>query len=143
MSTLQQFFKRNKIEKPNVFYAATKSLCDEDGQPLKWEIQRLTTKEDEKLRDSCTTEIQIPGKPGMYRNKLDGNAYSAKVIAASVVFPDLFNAELQDEYGVKTPEDLIKEMVDDSGEYMAFMAFVQKFNGFNITLQEDIDTAKN
>jgi len=143
VSTLQQFFKKNKKQKENAFFSATKSLCDENGAPLLWEIKGLTTKEDEKLRDLCTDEVPIPGKPGMFRHRLRTSEYTAKVIASSIVFPDLYNAELQDTYGVKTPEDLIQEMVNDSGEYMALMAFIQKFNGFNITLQEDIDTSKN
>ena len=38
------------------------------------------------------------------------------MVAASVVYPDLDNAELQDSYGVKRPEELLLEMVDDPGE---------------------------
>ena len=143
MSSMSMFFKQNKIAKENTFFPATKSLCDENGKPLEWEIKPLSTKEDEKIRDACTLEVPIPGKPNMYRNRVDTSKYIARLISASVVFPDLYNAELQDDYGVSTPEDLIKEMVDDPGEYTAFMAFIQKFNNFNITLQDDIDEAKN
>jgi len=140
---MSKFFKQNKAIRENKFFPATKSLLDDDGKPLTWEIKPLTTKEDEVIRDSCTMEIQIPGKPGMYRNKLNTNAYIGKLIVASVVEPDLYNAELQDSYNVNTPEDLVKEIVDDPGEYTAFMAFIQNFNGFNVTLQEEIDEVKN
>lgn len=143
MSSMSKFFKQNKAIRENTFFPATKSLLDDDGKPLTWEIKPLTTKEDEVIRDSCTMEIQIPGKPGMYRNKLNTNAYIGKLIVASVVEPDLYNAELQDSYNVNTPEDLVKEIVDDPGEYTAFMAFIQNFNGFNVTLQEEIDEVKN
>ena len=143
MSSMSLFFKQNKIAKENTFYPATKSLCDENGKPLEWEIRPLSTKEDEKIRDACTLEIPIPGKPNMYRSKVDTSKYIARLISASVVFPDLYNAELQDDYGVSTPEDLIKELVDDPGEYTAFMVFIQKFNNFNIMLQDDVDEAKN
>ena len=33
------------------------------------------------------------------------------LLAASVVYPDLNDAELQDSYGVKTPEALINKML--------------------------------
>ena len=42
-----------------------------------------------------------------------------------------------------TPEDLLKEMIDDPGEYQAFAGFVQEFNGFNTTLDEKVEEAKN
>jgi len=143
MSTMSSFMKKNKITRENAFYPATKSLCDENGEPLKWELKPLSTKEDERIRDSCTKEVPIPGKPNMYRHKVDATAYIAKLLAASVVYPDLFDAELQDSYGVKTPEDLLKEMVDDPGEYTEFTSYVQEFNGFNVSMQEQVEEAKN
>ena len=61
-------------------------------------------------------------------------------------FPDMsevYDKDLQDSYGVMTPEDLLKEMVDDPGEYNAFAAVVQNFNGFNTTLEDKVEEAKN
>ena len=143
MSNVARFMKSNKTVKENTLFAATKSLCSDDGNPLEWEIQPITTKQDEKIRDECTMEIPVKGKPNLYRNKVDATKYIGKLLTASVVYPDLFDAELQDSYGVKTPEDLLKEMIDDPGEYTEFTAFVQKFNGFNVSLDEKIDDAKN
>ena len=143
MGNLSLFLKGNKVAKKNGFYPATKSLRDENGNPLKWEIKALTTKETEKIREECTVEVQVTGKPGMFRPKVNGKEYVSKLIAASVVFPDLLNAELQDSYGVKTPEDLVLEMVDDPNEYNDFAKFVQEFNGLDESLQDKIDTAKN
>ena len=34
-----------------------------------------------------------------------------KMAVAATVYPDLNNAELQDSYGVKTPEQLLKKML--------------------------------
>ena len=64
-------------------------------------------------------------------------------MAASVVEPDLYNAELQDTYGVNTAEELITEMIDNPGEYNDFAAFIQKFNGFTETMDEKVEEAKN
>ena len=143
MSNLSLFFKINKKVKDNVFFPATKSLLSEDGTPLLWEIKPISTKEDEAIRDSCTKEIPIPGRPNMYRNRIDTSAYISKLLAACVVFPDLYNSELQDSYGVKTPEELLKEMIDNSGEYTEFTRYVQEFNGFNLSMNDQADEAKN
>ena len=69
--------------------------------------------------------------------------YIAKMIATSVVEPNLNNKDLQDSYGVMTPEELIKEMIDNPGEYNNFARFIQEYNGFDETLNEKVEKAKN
>lgn len=143
MSNLSRFLKENKKVKENTKYAATKSLTDEKGNPLEWEIRPLTTKANDELRDDCTYDVPIKGKPNQYRQKLDTSKYLAKMICASVVEPNLNDKDLQNSYGVMTPEDLIREMIDDPGEYNSFAEFIQNFNGFAETLDEKVEEAKN
>ena len=143
MSGIALFLKKNKIQKKNAKYAATKSLCDENGNPLEWEIRAISTIENEKLRESCTVEVQVPGKPNLFRPKILSGKYVAAMLAASVVYPDLQNKELQDSYGAMTPEELIQLMVDDPVEYNDFAEFVQNFSGLDSTMQDKIDEAKN
>ncbi len=143
MSKFAKFMKANKAEKQNEIHPVTKSLCDENGKPLDWEFKHITSKENEALRESCTTEVPVTGKPGLFRAKMNSGAYIRKMIVASVVTPDLYDAELQDSYGVKTPEDLLMEMVDDPGEYNDLAAYVQKFQGFNVSFEEKVEEAKN
>ena len=143
MSDLSLFLKKNKKQKPNTTYAPTKSMLDEEGNPLVWTIKPLTTKENEKIRESCMYEVPVKGRKNVFRPKLNVEQYIVKIIVASVVEPNLYNAELQDSYGVTTPEDLVKEMVDDPGEYNDFAAFIQEFNGFGTDLDDEIEQAKN
>lgn len=143
MSKFAKFMKANKAVKENGFYPATKSLCDEKGNPLEWEFKHISSKENEELREGCTIDIPVTGKPNMYRPKLKSSLYIQRMIATSVVMPDLFDSELQDSYGVKTPEDLLLAMVDDPGEYNDLAAFVQKFQGFNVSFEDKVDEGKN
>ena len=143
MSKFSRFMKSNKIEKKNGFYAPTRSLCDEKGNPLEWEFKHITSKENDDLKDDCTIEVPITGKPNLFRPKLLSNTYVRKMIAASVVMPDLYDKELQDSYGVTTPEELLLAMVDDPGEYNDLAAFVQKFQGFNVSFEDKVEEAKN
>lgn len=143
MSNFSQFMKGNKIKKENTTFPATKSLLDENGNPLEWTIKPLTTKDNENIRDNCMIEVPVVGKPNVFRPKLDTSKYMCKIICASVVEPNLYDKELQDSYGVMTPEDLVKEMIDDPGEYQTFAAFIQDFNGFNTTLSDKVEEAKN
>lgn len=143
MSKFSKFMKSNKIEKKNEMYAPTKSLCDENGKPLEWEFRHITSKENETLRDECMIEVPVTGKPNMFRPKLQTGKYVKKMIVASVVVPDLLDAELQDSYGVKTPEELLLAMVDDPGEYSDLAAFVQRFQGFDVSFNDKVEEAKN
>ena len=143
MSKFAKFMKSNKAVKENGFYPATKSLCDEKGKPIEWEFKHISSKENEEIRENCTIDIPVTGKPNMYRPKLKSSLYIQRMIAASVVVPDLFDSELQDSYGVKTPEDLLMAMVDDPGEYNDLAAFVQKFQGFNVSFDVKVNDAKN
>ncbi len=143
MSKFSMFMKANKKVKENEGYAATKSLCDAGGKPLIWEFRHISSKENNDIRESCTGEEPIPGRGGMYRSKLKTGQYIQKMIAASVVYPDLYDAELQDSYGAKTPEELLYALVDDPGEYNELAAFVQRFQGFDTSFEERVEQAKN
>ena len=142
MSNFSKFMKANKIQKQNAFHPVTKSLVDENGEPLLWEIRPLTTKENEAIRESCTVDVPVKGKPNQYRPKVDMNKYQTKMMCAAIVNPDLNNADLQNSYGVMSAEELIKEMVDNPAEYTDLMIFIQQLSGFK-TLQEEVDEAKN
>ena len=143
MSDLSRFLKANKIKRENTTFAATKSLVDAKRNPLPWTIKPLTTKENDAIRDECMIEVPVKGKPNMFRPKLDTSKYIGKMICACVVEPNLYDKDLQDSYGVMSPDDLLKEMIDDPGEYQEFATFVQNFNGFNTTLEDKVEEAKN
>lgn len=143
MSNFSRFMKKNKITKENKTYAATKSLVDENGNPLLWTIRPLTTKENDAIRDECMIEVPVTGKPNVFRGKLLTSKYIAKMLCACIVEPNLYDKELQDSYGVMTPDELLKEMIDDPGEYNDLVTFVQSFNGFDTTMDEKVEEAKN
>ncbi len=143
MSKFSRFMRANKITKPNAKYAPTTTLQDENGNPLEWEFKQISSKENEELRDSCTVEVPVTGKPNIYRPRVKTAEYLAKMIVASTVYPDLYDKELQDSYGVMTPEELLYAMVDNAGEYQEFAAWMQKFQGFAKGLDDKVDEAKN
>ena len=143
MSKFSVFMKANKKVNENEKYAPTESMVDENGKPLEWEFKHISSKENDNLRDANTKDIPITGKPNIYRQKLDASKYLAQMITAATVYPDLYDAQLQDSYGVKTPEDLLYAMVDDPGEYQELCNWMQKFQGFTKTLEDKVEEAKN
>lgn len=143
MSKFAKFMRQNKVAKKNEFYAPTTSLLDEDGKPLLWEFRHITSKENEQIRNSCTDEVQVTGKPNLYRPRTNASKYLAQMIVSSTVMPDLYDSELQDSYDVKTPEDLLYALVDDSGEYQELVNWMQTFQGFSKSFEDKVEEAKN
>lgn len=143
MSKFSAFMKENKKVKENEKFAPTASLIGEDGTPIRWEFRHITSKENEALRDANTIEVQVTGKPNLFRPKLNTSKYLMDMIVKATVFPDLYDKELQDSYGVMTPNDLVYAMVDDAGEMQDFQLWMQKFQGFTKTLDEKVEEAKN
>lgn len=142
MSQFSQFMRGNKILKENQKFAVTKSLVDERGEPLVWEIRPVTTKENDLIREECITDVAVLGKGSGFRQKLNTGKYMGKLIASSVVYPNLNDKGLQDSYGVMCSDELLKAMVDDPGEYGVFAAFVQRLNGFT-SIDQEVEQAKN
>lgn len=143
MSTFAQFMKENKKKKESTTYAATRSIVDKNGDPVLWTLRPISSRENAGIREDCMEEVQVLGKPNAYRQKMNTAKYISKMLVASCVSPDLYDQELQDSYGVMSPEDLLFALVDDPGEYDAFTAFVQDFNGFTKSFEEKVDEAKN
>lgn len=138
MSNFEQFMKRNKVKVENVKYPVTASLQDENGKPLLWELRAVPTKERHALTDECTYVKQTENGEV---TELDNNLLMRKVAAAAIVYPNLRDKELQDSYGVMTPEDLIVEMVDCAEEFTALMVMVNKYG--KVDIKEEINEAKN
>jgi len=141
--SMDRFFKQNKIPAANAFIAATDSLLDEDGKPLLWEVRPLTTKEAEALRKEYLKDVPIPGRSGTYRQRIDTFLLTNAMLVKAVIHPDLNDAALQDSYGVKTPGELLREMLSAPGEYDHLVEFVQKISKMDITIEEEVDDAKN
>lgn len=139
MSNFSAFMKQNKIERANTKYKATKSLCDENGVPLDWEIKPLDSQLVSTIRGKCTKLKQVGNQ---VITEVDQQKFEVTLIAASVVYPNLEDAELQNSYGVYTPTDLIYAMVDNPNEFGNFLTFIQEFNNFE-TIDEKVEQAKN
>lgn len=146
--TLSGFLAENAVQIENITYVVSNRFLsdetDEHGKrkPIEWEIKTITGTEDEALRKACSKRVPMPGKKNQYQKETDYDMYLGKLAVACVVFPNLNDKELQDSYKVLGAETLLKTMLTP-GEYANLVTKVQEACGFDTTLQEDVDTAKN
>jgi hypothetical protein len=140
MGSLQAFFAQNVKLDIVEEVIVSERFKDENGNPIPWKIRAITEGENEQIRRAAT---HVTKEKGGRRNiEIQPDVYLAKVAAASVVFPDLKNADLQKSYGVMGAEDLLKKMLL-AGEYAALVQKVQEVNGFDRDINELMDEVKN
>ena len=141
MSTLSAFFAQNALKIENVKYVASKRFLDEKKKPIEWEIKSISSQEDEQLRKECTKRVQN-GKRGQFTLETDYNLYLGKLASKCTVYPNLNDVELQNSYGVMGADNLLKTMLT-AGEYAEYLSKIQEINGFDISIDEMVDEAKN
>ena len=142
MGDLSYFLSQNAVKTENVKHVASKRFLDEKKKPIEWEIQSITSKEDEALRKDCTKRVPVTGKRGQYTQETDYNQYLGKLAATCTVFPNLNDQVLQDSYHVMGADALLKAMLT-AGEYAGYLEKVQQVNGFDAVLDELEEEAKN
>ena len=140
--SLEMFFKQNAMEKENKKILVSTRFTDDEGKPAKFEIKAITATEDQTLREACTSLKEIPGKKGQFAPMLNAGKYMSMLCAACVVYPELDNAALQDSYGVKTPADLLGEMLLPA-EKTDLTVCAQNLCGYELSMNAEIETAKN
>jgi len=109
----------------------------ENGKPVEWEIRPVTEKENNLLMKKCTKR---DGKTGV--EQFDRTRHAHELAAASVVSPDLTNAELQKHYGVLGAVELLNAMLY-VGEFATLMSAIDELSGLDKDINEDIEDVKN
>lgn len=108
-------------------------VSDRFSEPIT--IKLLSPKELSRCQEKAVT----------IRNKqphFDSNVYSMELIKASIIEPDLKNAELQDSYGVMSEEELLNEMFTGA-EFVKITTIVNEFNSLDESINDKIKEAKN
>lgn len=135
------FMAENAIKTVNQEYVASKRFVGADGKPIPWELRVVTNKEIEEIT-KASKKKEFIAKTRDYKVITDTERFNCSLVCASVVYPDLNNAELQDSYGACGAEDLVKVMLTP-GEYTDLVSAVSEVCGFQTDMSEKIKAAKN
>lgn len=130
----------NPVKEENVKYAVSNRFVDDEGNPVEWELKSIPSKLDEELRKTCTERIVL--NKNKQTKELNVIKYMGMLVVASVVEPNLNSKELQDAYGVMGAEELLKAMLKP-GELIDLQQKVSEINGFDVTMDDLVNKAKN
>ena len=141
MSDFSVFMAGNVAKAETIKYVASNRFASKD-KPVEWELKAIDSDTDEAIRKECTKKVPVAGKRGQYTQETDTDKYIAKMCAACTVYPNLNDAELQDSYGVKSADALLRKMLLP-GEYTEYKAKVMEVNGYDMSMEELVEEAKN
>lgn len=142
MGELSCFLAQNAVKVDNVKCVVSNRFIGANKKPMEWEVQAIASAEDEALRKECTKKVPVVGKKGQYTQETDYNQYLGKLAAKCTVFPNLNDKELQDSYHVMGADLLLKAMLT-AGEYAGYLERIQQINGFDATMEDLEEEAKN
>jgi hypothetical protein len=132
MSSLKAFLNPVQVDNQEVVVS---NRFMEDGKVIPFIIRPITQKENEQLIKKYTRKDK-KGSETFNRTE-----YVQALTASAVVFPNLFDAKLQDKYGLGETETLKNMLL--VGEYATLAQAVQSLSGLDTDVNEDIEEAKN
>lgn len=139
---MKSFFKESAIPVENVKYPASERFRDAEGKPLEWELRPLTSEEFEAILDRAKKKVPSPDNPRNLMVVTDNAKVRDEMLKASVVYPNLKSAELQDSWGAVGEIATLRAMLLP-GEVNDLANVIQQISGFEVGMDEKIKTAKN
>lgn len=108
---------------------------------IDWQFRATTPDMAKNLRKECGRKEEV--RKGYFQKFTDYDEYMEKLVIACTVYPDLKDAQLQDNYGVRSEAALLKRILPIDGELSEVKEFVNKINGFDAQVEEKQAEAKN
>lgn len=138
---MRAFYRDAVEENKSVFFPASKRIKDEEGNPVMWELRVLGYDEIKAITKRNTKNV--PNKvTGAAEKRTNTEEAAMEMTLASIVFPDLNDADLQDSWGVVGAEALLKAMLTP-GEIVDLENAVQSAAGYSTEMDEKITAVKN
>ena len=128
----------NPIKVENELVEVSDRFIGEDGNPVKWEIRAIGSKENDQLMRKHTKRDKKTKQ-----EIFDRTSYINDLVASAVVYPDLKNSELQQAYGVLGEVELLQKMLSVMGEFMRLSESVQKLSGLDVEDEDQVEAIKN
>ena len=131
--SIQDFIQKNEEEQAEVKF---------DRFPVPFILRELKISENERLRKQATKKRRNP-KSGQVEETIDQSLAGELMLAASIVQPDLDNKELQTAYGTLGDSlGTLKTMLKMS-EVNTLANKFNEINGFDTSVDDDVEAVKN
>jgi len=136
MTALTDFLLANPVNTIEEEVVVSKRLKDADGNLLKFKIKPMLNEEYLEYQNQCT----VPKKGG--KIEFNTKKFNQLLILNHTVEPNFRNAELIEQAGVRTPEQLLNKVLL-AGEIQVLSEQIRNISGFEDSLDDLVEEAKN
>jgi hypothetical protein len=134
--SLQDFLNDNPVDNLTEEVAVSPRFKDKEGNLMKFTIRAMTSQQFEEIRKSCT-EIKKGRKV-----EFDAQKFNLKMVINHTVSPDFKQAESIQKLGCHTPEEYVQRVLL-AGEIANLASNIQTLSGFDVSMEDMVEEAKN
>ncbi|MFJ2042247.1 XkdN-like protein [Paenibacillus taichungensis] len=134
--SLQEFLNSNPVDNLTAEVPVSKRFTDKEGNLMLFKIKPMTEREHNELSKKCTT-IKSRGK-----TEFDTRKFNSSMVIENTVYPDFKDAESIKAVEVSTPEQYLGKVLL-SGEIAKLVEEIMKLSGFDTSMEELVEEAKN
>ncbi|MCM3131903.1 XkdN-like protein [Paenibacillus polysaccharolyticus] len=134
--SLQEFLNNNPVDNITAEVAVSKRFTDKDGKLMLFKIKPMTEREHNELAKKSTT-VKSRGK-----TEIDTRKFNASVVIDNTIYPNFKDAESIKAMGVTSPEQYLGKVLL-SGEVAKLVDEISKLSGFDTSMEDLVEEAKN
>lgn len=136
MTALTEFLLANPVDTIEKEVVVSKRIKDAEGNLMKFKIKPMLNEQYLEYQNQCT----VPKKGG--KIEFNTKRFNQLVILNHTVEPNFRNAELIQQAGCATPEQLLNKMLL-AGEIQVLSEQIRQISGFADSLDDLVEEVKN
>ncbi len=118
----------------------SKRFTDDKGNIIPFKMRPITTERIDQIEALNTRKTRFKGQQ---QEKVDYARFIAQVAVETTIYPDFRSEELRQAYKTEDPIEVAKSVLHVGGEYTNWISKASEINGFDDTLEDLEEAAKN
>lgn len=121
----------------------SKRFKDGKGKLIPFRFKPITTSRIDELEKFHTEPIYKGSRRRKVGEQVNQSRFMASIAVESTIYPNFKAADLRKAYGEQDPIEVAKKMLHVGGEYSTWLQIANEINGFDDSIEELEEAAKN
>ncbi|WP_368653768.1 phage portal protein [Ornithinibacillus sp. 4-3] len=136
------FFMPGNFEEAEVVESPiSKRFKDNEGKIIPFRFKPLSTERVDEIEELNQKTVRQKGK--ILGRETDFARFIAHVAVETTIYPNFKDEKFRQAYGTQDPIEIAKKVLNVAGEYSNWIAKISEVNGFDDTIDELEEAAKN
>lgn len=137
------FFLPGKLEDvQEVSHVISDRFKNDKGEVIPFIFKAITTERVDELEEACTI-VMKNGKGKVVGSRVDNKRLMSRIAVESTVYPNFRAEEMRKAHGTEDAVEIARRVLSVAGEYSEWIVQATKVNGFDDTLEDLEEEAKN